>query len=275
MRTVVERVERCRTVDLAQDGVATTTPWLKALGASEIVDRNTLSEPGKPLGKERWAGAIDSVGSHTLANVVAGTQYLGAVAACGLAQGMDFPASVAPFILRGVQLIGVDSVHCPKPERLAAWDLLAKHLSIEALERIGARTIYRDVRLHRRGTRVGGGGVVDWRGGGSGLVAGVGHAELEALRAAQLESQLAQARLETLRAQLNPHFLFNALNLERTQDDAGRVDYELPNFNYATTDELSAGFLGFAADNYRTGTQSFVFNFVSPAIAGSVTCACT
>ena len=126
---------------MASTGRPQEESYLKELGAHEIVDRNTLSEPGKPLAKERWAGAIDSVGSHTLANVVAGTQYLGAVAACGLAQGMDFPASVAPFILRGVQLIGVDSVHCPKPERLAAWDLLAKHLSIDALERIGASTI--------------------------------------------------------------------------------------------------------------------------------------
>ncbi len=126
---------------MASTGRPQEESYLKALGASEIVDRNTLSEPGKPLAKERWAGAIDSVGSHTLANVCAGTRYRGAVAACGLAQGMDFPASVAPFILRGVQLIGVDSVQCPQPERLAAWDLLAQHLSHEALARIGATTI--------------------------------------------------------------------------------------------------------------------------------------
>lgn len=126
---------------MASTGRPQEESYLKALGASEIVDRNTLSEPGKPLGKERWAGAIDSVGSHTLANVCAGTRYRGAVAACGLAQGMDFPASVAPFILRGVQLIGVDSVHCPRPDRLAAWDLLAQHLSQDALTRIGATTI--------------------------------------------------------------------------------------------------------------------------------------
>ncbi|MGE8548657.1 MAG: MDR family oxidoreductase [Alcaligenes sp.] len=126
---------------MASTGRPQEEGYLKSLGASEIIDRQTLSEPGKPLGKERWAGAIDSVGSHTLANVCAGTRYRGAVAACGLAQGMDFPATVAPFILRGVQLIGVDSVHCPKPERLAAWDLLARHLSREALARIGATTI--------------------------------------------------------------------------------------------------------------------------------------
>ena len=126
---------------MASTGRPQEESYLKALGASEIVDRNTLSEPGKPLAKERWAGAIDSVGSHTLANVCAGTRYRGAVAACGLAQGMDFPASVAPFILRGVQLIGVDSVHCPRPDRLAAWDLLAQHLSQDALARIGATTI--------------------------------------------------------------------------------------------------------------------------------------
>lgn len=126
---------------MASTGRPQEESYLKALGASEIVDRNTLSEPGKPLAKERWAGAIDSVGSHTLANVCAGTRYRGAVAACGLAQGMDFPASVAPFILRGVQLIGVDSVHCPRPDRLAAWDLLAQHLSQDALTRIGATTI--------------------------------------------------------------------------------------------------------------------------------------
>ncbi|MGE8588044.1 MDR family oxidoreductase [Alcaligenes sp. WGS1538] len=126
---------------MASTGRPREEGYLKSLGASEIIDRQTLSEPGKPLGKERWAGAIDSVGSHTLANVCAGTRYRGAVAACGLAQGMDFPATVAPFILRGVQLIGVDSVHCPKPERLAAWDLLARHLSREALARIGATTI--------------------------------------------------------------------------------------------------------------------------------------
>ncbi len=126
---------------MASTGRPREEGYLKSLGASEIIDRQTLSEPGKPLGKERWAGAIDSVGSQTLANVCAGTRYRGAVAACGLAQGMDFPATVAPFILRGVQLIGVDSVHCPKPERLAAWDLLARHLSREALARIGATTI--------------------------------------------------------------------------------------------------------------------------------------
>lgn len=106
---------------------------LRQLGASEIIDRNTLSQPGRPLGKELWAAAIDSVGSHTLANVCASTQYGGVVAACGLAQGMDFPASVAPFILRGVTLAGVDSVMCPNEKRLTAWEQIAKLVDKEML----------------------------------------------------------------------------------------------------------------------------------------------
>ena len=91
-----------------------------------MIDRATLSAPGKPLQKERWAGVVDAVGSHTLANACAQTRYRGTVAACGLAQGMDFPASVAPFILRGVRLIGVDSVMCPPDDRRAAWARLAE-----------------------------------------------------------------------------------------------------------------------------------------------------
>ena len=106
---------------------------LRQLGASEIIDRNTLSQPGRPLGKELWAAAIDSVGSHTLANVCASTQYGGVVAACGLAQGMDFPASVAPFILRGVTLAGVDSVMCPNEKRRTAWEQIAKLVDKEML----------------------------------------------------------------------------------------------------------------------------------------------
>ena len=102
--------------------------YLKSLGAAEVIDRATLSSPGRPLGKERWAAAIDSVGSTTLANVLAQTQYGGAVAACGLAGGMDLPATVAPFILRGVSLIGIESVHCPAPRRLEAWRRLAADL---------------------------------------------------------------------------------------------------------------------------------------------------
>jgi len=99
---------------------------LKALGASEIIDRASLSEKGRPLQKERWAGAIDCVGSHTLANVCAQTQYGGVVTSCGLAQGMDFPASVAPFILRGITLAGIDSVYAPQTLREQAWALLAE-----------------------------------------------------------------------------------------------------------------------------------------------------
>lgn len=99
--------------------------WLRSLGATTIIDRAELSGPGKPLAKERWAGVIDSVGSHTLANACASTRYGGTVAACGLAQGMDFPATVAPFILRGVTLAGVDSVMAPLERRREAWRRLA------------------------------------------------------------------------------------------------------------------------------------------------------
>lgn len=111
---------------MASTGRPDEADYLKELGATTIVDRNTLSEPGRPLGKEQWAGAIDSVGSHTLVNVCAGTKYGGAVAACGLAQGMDFPATVAPFILRGVSLLGIDSVMRPIKDREAAWKRLAE-----------------------------------------------------------------------------------------------------------------------------------------------------
>jgi acrylyl-CoA reductase (NADPH) len=108
--------------------------YLTGLGAAEIIDRAELSAPGRPLGKERWAGAIDSVGSHTLANVLAQTRYGGVVAACGLAQGMDLPASVAPFILRGIILAGIDSVMRPKPDREEAWTRLARDLDLAKLE---------------------------------------------------------------------------------------------------------------------------------------------
>ncbi|MEM8836970.1 MAG: MDR family oxidoreductase [Pseudomonadota bacterium] len=107
--------------------------YLKGLGATSIVDRATLSEPGKPLQKERWAGAVDAAGSHVLANVIAGMKYRGVVTACGLAAGMDLPSSVAPFILRGVSLIGIDSVICPKPDRIEAWQRLAKDLDLGKL----------------------------------------------------------------------------------------------------------------------------------------------
>lgn len=113
---------------VASTGRAEEADYLKTLGAAEIVERASLSEPGRPLGRERWAGAIDSVGSHTLANVCAGTRYGGCVAACGLAQGMEFPATVAPFILRGVTLAGIDSVMRPRADRLEAWSRLARDL---------------------------------------------------------------------------------------------------------------------------------------------------
>lgn len=118
---------------VASTGRASEAEYLKQLGAAEIIDRATLSDPGRPLAKERWAGAIDSVGSHTLANVCASTRYWGTVAACGLAQGMDFPASVAPFILRGVTLAGIDSVMRPRQDRIDAWTRLATDLDPKAL----------------------------------------------------------------------------------------------------------------------------------------------
>ncbi|NWB83480.1 acrylyl-CoA reductase (NADPH) [Pseudomonas gingeri] len=113
---------------VASTGRTAEHAYLQQLGAAEIIDRETLSQPGKPLAKERWAAAIDSVGSHTLANVCAGIRANGTVAACGLAQGMDFPASVAPFILRGVTLAGINSVTQPKVQRILAWERLAKDL---------------------------------------------------------------------------------------------------------------------------------------------------
>nr|WP_254212574.1 MDR family oxidoreductase [Burkholderia multivorans] len=111
--------------------------YLRALGAAEILDRAQFSAPGKPLGKERWAGAVDVAGSHVLANVCATTRYRGVVTACGLAAGMDFPATVAPFILRGVTLVGIDSVMCPRDERLTAWRRLATDLDVAKLGDIG------------------------------------------------------------------------------------------------------------------------------------------
>ncbi|SEB12671.1 MDR family oxidoreductase [Variovorax sp. YR216] len=118
----------------ASTGRLAEAEHLRRLGAREIIDRATLSEPGKPLQKERWAGAVDSVGSHTLANVCASLRYGGTVAACGLAQGLDLPASVAPFILRGVTLAGIDSVYAPQARRLAAWQRLASELPKDLLE---------------------------------------------------------------------------------------------------------------------------------------------
>ncbi len=112
------------------------TAYLKSLGAAEIISRSVLSEPGRALGKEQWAGVVDVVGSHVLANACANTKYGGVVTACGLAGGMDFPATVAPFILRGVSLIGIDSVMCPKEFRLQAWQRLEEDLDITLLENI-------------------------------------------------------------------------------------------------------------------------------------------
>ena len=121
---------------VAVSGRPEETDFLKELGASEVLDRAAFSQPAKPIAKERWAGAIDVVGSHTLANVCSQMKYRGVVAACGLAGGMDFPATVAPFILRGVTLAGVDSVMCPRDERIAAWNRLARDLDASKLEMI-------------------------------------------------------------------------------------------------------------------------------------------
>ena len=121
---------------VASTGKLAEAEYLMALGAAEIIERATLSAPGRAIQKERWAGVIDSVGSHTLVNAVAQTCYGGTVTACGLAQGMDFPASVAPFILRGVKLIGIDSVMAPHKKRVAAWDRLARELDAAKLELI-------------------------------------------------------------------------------------------------------------------------------------------
>jgi acrylyl-CoA reductase (NADPH) len=123
---------------LASTGRPEEADYLRRLGAAEIIDRKELATPGKPLGKERWAGAVDCVGSHTLANVLASTRYGGVVAACGLAQGMDLPASVAPFILRAVTLVGIDSVMAPKALRLKAWSRLAADLAVDTLETMTA-----------------------------------------------------------------------------------------------------------------------------------------
>jgi len=121
---------------IASTGRPSEAPYLKDLGAAEVIDRNELSGPAKPLAKERWAGGVDSVGSTTLANLLSMTRYGGAIAACGLAAGMDLPSSVAPFILRGVCLLGIDSVMCPLPLRKVAWERLARDLDREKLSEI-------------------------------------------------------------------------------------------------------------------------------------------
>ena len=118
----------------ASTGKAAEAEYLKSLGARSVIDRAELSSPGKPLQKERWAGVVDAVGSHTLANACAQTRYGGTVTACGLAQGMDLPTTVAPFILRAVRLIGVDSVMCPMVQRRSAWQKLAADLDRDKLD---------------------------------------------------------------------------------------------------------------------------------------------
>jgi acrylyl-CoA reductase (NADPH) len=121
---------------IASTGRTSEADYLKAIGAAEIIDRNELSAPAKPLAKERWAGGVDSVGSTPLANLLSMTKYGGAIAACGLAAGMDLPSSVAPFILRGVCLLGIDSVMCPIEPRKAAWQRLASDLDRTKLSEI-------------------------------------------------------------------------------------------------------------------------------------------
>lgn len=121
---------------IASTGRLEESEYLTGLGASEIIDRSELSGPARPLGKERWAAAVDSVGSHTLANVLSMTRYGGTVAACGLAQGLDLPGSVAPFILRGVTLAGVDSVMATTERRIEAWGRLAADLPAHHLEAV-------------------------------------------------------------------------------------------------------------------------------------------
>jgi acrylyl-CoA reductase (NADPH) len=118
---------------VASTGRLAEADYLRKLGAADVIDRRTISEPGKPLASERWAGAVDSVGSHTLANVLAQTQYRGVVAACGLAQGSDLPATVLPFILRNVTLAGIDSVNAPQAVRVKAWSRLARDLDLKKL----------------------------------------------------------------------------------------------------------------------------------------------
>ena len=122
---------------VAATGRTQDADYLHRLGATEVIDRAQFASPGKPLGKERWAGAVDVVGSHVLANVCATTKYRGVVTACGLAAGMDLPATVAPFILRGVTLAGIDSVMCPRADRLIAWQRLATDLDVTKLGEIG------------------------------------------------------------------------------------------------------------------------------------------
>jgi acrylyl-CoA reductase (NADPH) len=130
---------------VASTGRLDETDFLKSLGATTVIDRNEFNTPIKLLSKPRWAGAIDSVGSVTLANILSQIKNEGAVAACGLAQGMDLPTSVAPFILRGVRLIGVNSVTTPLPRRLAAWNRLVRDLDLQKLRALTSHVRLEDV----------------------------------------------------------------------------------------------------------------------------------
>lgn len=129
----------------AVTGRAAEADYLRSLGAASIIDRAELSSPGKPLARERWAGAVDVAGGVVLANVLAAMRYRGVVAACGLAAGMDLPTTVAPFILRGVTLAGIDSVMCPKPDRIKAWAHLAQELDLTLLESMTTEIALADV----------------------------------------------------------------------------------------------------------------------------------
>ncbi|MEO6093037.1 MAG: MDR family oxidoreductase [Novosphingobium sp.] len=122
---------------VASFGDESEKEFLTKLGAQDFIHRDELSGPGKPLQKERWAGVVDSIGSHTLVNAIAQTKYRGAVTACGLAQGADLPGTVMPLILRGVSLLGIDSVMCPKGPRMAAWERLDRDLDRSLIETIG------------------------------------------------------------------------------------------------------------------------------------------
>jgi acrylyl-CoA reductase (NADPH) len=130
---------------VASTGRPAEADYLKGLGAAEMIDRAELSGPAKPLARERWIAGVDAVGSHTLANVLSMTRYGGVVTACGLAQGMDLPTTVAPFILRGVSLVGVDSVMCPMPRRLEAWARLARDLDTDKLAAITTTVAFTDL----------------------------------------------------------------------------------------------------------------------------------
>ena len=126
---------------VASSGRVDLADRLRALGASEVMDREALSKPGKPLQKERWAGVVDSVGSHTLVNACASTRYRGVVTACGLAQGLDFPATVAPFILRAVTLVGIESSQAPMSDRIEAWRLLEEAVDPKTIDSMVAQEV--------------------------------------------------------------------------------------------------------------------------------------